>query len=123
MFALLAREPIPDTVLEKVSAGVAATIREETERSEARQARAWPVAAGLVAATLVLAALLMPWLGPGTTPEKVAPALVRSGDDPTLPASYGLGVEVLSTDGAVQVVDVTVGETQVVMIFDEGLDL
>jgi len=37
-----------------------------------------------------------------------------------LPAA---GVELLSSPGAARVVDLTVGETQVVMIFDEGLDL
>jgi hypothetical protein len=123
MFALLAREPIPDAVLDAVSDTVAAEIRHDEKRPAANRFRAWPVAAALAAAALLLVAILVPWSGPGTESRDVGPVVELPIDDAAVPASLGLGVEVLSTPGRAQVVDLTVGEMQVVMIFDEEVDL
>ena len=118
LFALLATRPVPQAILDEVSGRVAAAVRgEEAVRvrlpsPRLRTASAWAAAAALAAA------LLLPLAGgPGrTAPEDPAVAFAPA-------ATPRAGVQVVSSPGVSQVVDLTVGETQLVMIFDPGLDL
>jgi hypothetical protein len=118
LFALLASRPMPQSVLDRVSAGVAAAVRNEVPVSlrlpwrRARAASAWAAAAALASA------LLFPIIGgsPPSGPESAAVVLTPA-------AVPRAGVQVVSSPGVSQVVDLTVGETQLVMIFDSRLDL
>lgn len=108
--------------------------------------RAWARAAWTAAAVLVLglaAGLVWDALAPGPAPAPATGAAGRpvevaatttSADREAAAAALGLGpgasggaalhaVEVLDTPGEAQVVDFSVGETRVVMIFDKELDL
>ncbi len=114
LFALLALKPAPPDVLEDVSAAVAAEVREDVPTRQARvRVAAW--AAALLLAMLAAKALFGPLRAP--TGSKL-PGL-------TPPESAGVraGVELLSSPGSARVVDLAVGDTQVVMIFDERLNL
>ncbi len=125
LFALLATRPVPDAVLDAVSREVAAGIRREGRRPGASRWLAWGgVAAGLLLAATLAVPLYRP-LGPPAT------VVVDSGGgawaDPvtpqeTLPGREGLQLT-LAGDARPQVFDLAVGDVQVVMIFDEGLEL
>jgi hypothetical protein len=107
LFALLALRPIPGKTLERVSSGVTAAL-DGAERGPGEGRR---MVAGLAAA-IVLAALLGGALrGPLSPGSEGETAGERS------------HVAVLSPAGAAPVVDLTVGDTQVVMIFDERLEI
>ncbi len=111
IFTLLADFPAggeagEQEVLDRLSAGIRKHIR--TDRPTGR----WY---SLAAAALLVAALLAP----------SAAWLFR--DRPAVPlrtAAYPLAdVEVLSTPGEAQIIDLSVGDTQVVMIFDSRLEI
>lgn len=113
VFALLDEVEIPETLLLSVSAGVGAALdRQAPRRAWLRPAAAWAAAAGLALGLLV-------------------PAAVRRGPGPPLASSAAVvppraeraGIEALRTPGPAQVLDLTVGDTQVVMIFDAELAL
>jgi anti-sigma factor RsiW len=120
MFTLLADRPIPETVLDQVSGSVMEAIRLEQGRPPVRGRAEW-LRAGALAAGLALAALLGVRLaGPVDGPI----ASVAPGEGAPAPvASPRLGLELHGNDDSVEVFDLTVGETQVVMIFDERLEL
>lgn len=109
LFSLLAMRRMPVRVLDALSRDVALAIRGEVATpaslpaSSARRALAW--AAVLLLAVASGSLLLLPPVGPGRALPGVS------------------SVEVLSSPGAAKVVDFTVGETQLVMIFDEGIEL
>lgn len=116
LFLALRDDAVPQSVLEAVSAGVSAAIRDEApgRRRTARRVRLVAAAAGIV---LALAVAWWSGFGPAST-------------DPTPVAFQGpdgvpdrAGVQLLTSPGAAQVVDLTVGDTQVVMIFDDQLEL
>jgi len=118
LFALLAARPVQLDVLDQVSAGVAAAIRGESfaprrvRSSRFRTASAWAAAATLAAALLVpLAGRLQQ---PGRDRAAAAPAAAP------VPRA---GVQLVASPGPIQTVDLTVGETQLVMIFDPRLEL
>jgi ferric-dicitrate binding protein FerR (iron transport regulator) len=118
IFALLAARPIPQEILEQVSTRVAAAVRGAEALRPPVPSRRLRMASAWAAAAALAVALLLP-LGGGTgrpssddTAAIFAPA-----------ASPRAGVQVVSSPGVSQVVDLTVGETQLVMIFDAGLDL
>lgn len=117
LFALLAlREPRADA-LEEVSRSVAAGLAAERRSVlDAWRERGLPrLLPAAVAASAALAFVLAGLLGPvppGPNPPEFASADVRRAD-----------VRVTETGGPAQVVDLTVGDTQVVMIFAAEIDL
>lgn len=118
LFALLATRAVPAQALDRVSSGVAVAIREgraPTFRPSPRRllaASAWAAAAALAAALLVPSGG-----GAGRT--------VVAGDVAALVPRKATraGIEVVASPGVPQVVDLTVGETQIVMIFDPRIEL
>ena len=113
IFARLREVEIPAELLASVSDGVAAALDEEAPR------RLWlrPTAAWAAAAALAAAALLVPaWREPGPA-APVATARSQAVQTPRA------GITSLRTPGPAQVLDLTVGDTQVVMIFDAELKL
>lgn len=122
-FALLALRPVPQAALDRVSARIAAAIdpRHAAPLPGARRAvvAAWAGYAAAVLLAVAIAGLLAaPWRAPRLDDD---PADVAFSASPL--GAARAGVEVLSSPGAARVVDLAVGETQVVMIFDERLDL
>jgi hypothetical protein len=103
LFALLALEPVPGRVLQRFSAGLEQELRAESARRQVR--RRTGLAA--LAASLLLAALLSTYLA-GRPAAAATPAAM---------------FEVLDSPGAAQVVRMDLGGTELVMIFDEALDL
>jgi hypothetical protein len=113
IFAFLKDVEIPEALLRSVSAGVAAELDRAPRVPWLRPAAAWAAAAALALGLLVPAALHRGGLAP-TIPS--APAAVSA-------ASPRAGIEAIRTPGPAQVLDLTVGDTQVVMIFDAELSL
>ena len=115
IFALLRDVEIPEALLAAVSEGVSAELDRETGRRPwLRPAAAWAAAAGLACALLLPAASRRRPLAPLAA---VAPVVQTAADAPRA------GIESLRTPGPAQVLDLTVGDTQVVMIFDAELAL
>jgi len=121
-FGLLRLEPIPDGILERVSDGVSAELAREERRPSGRHRLAW----GALAASLLLAGMLGTYLWPGRDEAPLPDAATNRIDrlepapvEPAVPASM---IKVHSP-GDADVVKVTVGDTELVMIFDEALDL
>ena len=114
VFARLREIEIPPDLLEAVSRNVNAVLDREAPRGRwIRPAAAWAAAAALAIAVLVPAALR-----PVPLPTHVA--VVPAPATPELPRA---GITSLRTPGPAQVLDLTVGDTQVVMIFDAELSL
>jgi hypothetical protein len=109
LFALLALDEVPAWTLSAVSAGIASDL------SRPPRLR-WGAASSWAASLLLGAALVAGFLARPPMPKP---------DETFSTPARGLraGVAVLSSPGEARVVDLTVGETQVVMIFDSGLDL
>jgi anti-sigma factor RsiW len=123
IFSLLGTRFLPAGLLDEVSAAVSETIRGGERREPLRTA--W-LRVGSLAAGLALAAFL--GIGLAGSPEPVAgPAAALEVAAPTSVATKArparLGLDLRDADAMVQVLDLTVGETQVVMIFDERLEL
>ena len=124
LFALLALEPIPAEALEALSGRVTAELDRQDDR-RGTGAR-WGLV-GSLAASLLLAGLFSGYLatrpalptldarGPATDVVEIEPSLGRT-------SSPG-GIELISSPGEAQVLELSVGETQVVMIFDDELDI
>ncbi|MDX1389301.1 MAG: hypothetical protein R3344_08925 [Acidobacteriota bacterium] len=119
VFALLKRRPIPEAILDEVTAGVIAGIDAGASAPARRfgpgNARVW--AWGAVAAAVILAVALV--LVPRTESPAPETAVAEAGLD----AAPRSTVTVIDSPGDAQLVDLTVGETQVVMIFDREMDL
>lgn len=123
LFSLLAIEPVPDDVLERVSRGVEDAMAAEVERETGRRWVAW----GSLAASLLVAAVLGAYLwnqAPITAP---APAVADSGagmsapaPEATIPAGM---IEFLESPESAEVVEMSVGDVEVVMIFDEAMEI
>ena len=105
LFALLSEAPIPAQVLEAVSTGTARRLAEPT-----RVSRMPAVAAAAAALAIVSGGLLFR----GELAPPTAPALA------VVPRA---GVEVQGGAPVSQVVDFTVGDTQVVMVYNPELEL
>ncbi len=120
---LLRHVPVPEKTLEEVSASVALALRREdrsrlaTARAVGRLPRPVAWAAALVGAALLAAAVYRFPAGRGGRPAEV-PAGKAPGT-----AAARARVEVLAPLGASPAVDLTVGDTQVVMVFSEELEL
>ena len=120
VFCLLADSPIDETELEDLSSRVLEEI-EGDKRDHGSLARVTVV----IAASFLLAALTVPFM---VTPGPIGPSVddqvtstVPNSISPYQPAATE--VEILATPGFSRVVDMTVGETKVVMIFDERLEI
>lgn len=115
IFARLRDVEIPPELLASVSQGVSAALDREVPRPTwIRPAVAWAAAAALAIAVLVPAAL---------RPHPQAPPVVAVAAPAAAPVTPRAGIESLRTPGSAQVLDLTVGDTQVVMIFDAELKL
>ena len=115
IFARLRDVEIPPELLASVSQEVSAALdREVPQRTWIRPAVAWAAAAALALAVLVPAAL---------RPHPTAPPVVAVAAPAAAPETPRAGIESLRTPGPAQVLDLTVGDTQVVMIFDAELAL
>lgn len=126
LFSLLALEPIPDTVLARISRGVSDEIAREARRSRSRRR----YALGALAASLLLAGFLGLYLrveqgAPDTSrdPGRLAerePAPVRLPEE-VIPAAL---LEVLDSPGSADVVQISVGgNVDFIMIFDAEFGL
>ena len=117
LFSLLALEPVPESVLARVSLGATDGIARESRRVSSRRI----YALGSLAASLLLAAFVGIYLwGPGGGAE--APArpvqVVDVESKPTadvVPAGF---FEMLDSPGSAEVVNLSMEELDFVMIFD-----
>ena len=105
LFALLSDTPVPQHVLDAVSAGTSRRLGEPAGVS-----RMPAIAAAVAAAAIVSGALL---LRPELPPTAV----------PALAVVPRAGVEVQGGAPVSQVVDFTIGDTQVVMVYNPELEL
>ncbi len=122
LFALLALAPIPKADLDAVSAEVAHRAgRERGSFGELLQERAWPrrVAAAAVV-VLALAAGYVMREGKRIEPEAISQRVPQPVEPTALPHA---DVAVDSPRGVSQVIDMTVGDTQVVMVYNKDLNL
>lgn len=118
LFSFLALRSVPAPLLERVSSSVREAIASPPAGPSARRV----ALAGWAAAVLLAATAAGLLRAPGEPFPAVAEEAERRA-----PASAGgdrrAAVDLLSSPGSARVVDLAVGETQVVMIFDEGIDL
>lgn len=120
LFALLALEPVPAAFLERLTAAVDQAVPRVAGRSTGVER--WGLAS--LAASLVLASLVGAYLWEreaATVPSgSAAERLVEAVEQPAGPA-----FELLSSPGTatVQVLDLPLGDSRLVMIFDKDLDL
>lgn len=122
LFTILALEPVPADVLDRVSRGAEAAIAEGQRRSAIRRTYAW----GSLAASIVVAGLLGAYFwtqrGPDAPPDR--PAVVDAIPAPARDAAIPAGmIELLDSPGSADVVEMTVGDVEVVMIFDEAMGI
>lgn len=122
LFAFLALPPVPAGALERLGAGLARELDRGTPR---RPSWRIPFAAAGLAASLILAGFFGLYALHATRVESpfaaipaAPPATVAS--EREAPAS---GIQLISSPGEAQVLELTIGETQVTMIFDEALDI
>ena len=118
LFALLALEPVPENLLDRLSEGVAEGIADSAAvPARGLLRRRW----ASIAASLLLAGAFSTYLldrdGQRTEPAP-SPAISIAEERSAEPA-----FELLSSRGTAQVVDMSVGGERFVMIFDEELDL
>jgi hypothetical protein len=115
---MLSTREMPEGLLDRASDGVVSAIDTGTGASPG-VARPWNLrTAGALAAGILLALALV--LFTGKTPETGSPAQPVAELAEIAP---GASVALLDTPGEARVVDLTMGETRVVMIFDQELDL
>ena len=121
LFALLATEPVPADVLEQVSERTAASIAAERAPRRAVPGWAW----GALAASILLAGMFVTYVNrPAVDAPLPLPELASAQSPAPQPAAIPAGmIEVLKTPGEADVVEMTVGDVEVVMIFDEELGI
>jgi len=106
LFALLADAPIPARILDQVSAGAAHKVAAASRPAPLRAVAVAAALAAVVSGAVILRSNVVP------PPEVAAAAPVPRAD-----------VEVRAGDSVSQVVDFTVGDTQVVMVYNPELQL
>jgi hypothetical protein len=118
IFMLLGSESPPADKLDRLAAEVERRIEGEGSLHRFRQRMRALVP---VAASIILAGLL----GIYTTINRVqSPLGMAAAVEPYLEASApSEGIELISSPGDAQVMEFTVGDTQILMIFDEALDI
>ena len=122
LFSVLALEAVPAEVLESVSERAGRAIRLEGLPGRRRRAYAW----GSLAASILVAGLLGAYFwGEGRrTPPPAGPVVVDAVQAPASEAAIPAGmIELLGSSGGADVVAMSVGEVEVVMIFDEAMDI
>lgn len=133
LFGLLALRPIPVAQLDRLSERVEAAIdRESTPAGAGAVRRRF---AG-IAASLLLAAGFLGYMQRHerrmtVTADSRSHAVTAAHTTPATPTAVSWvapldtprSIEVLETPGTAEIVDFAVGDTQVVMIFDEELDI
>jgi hypothetical protein len=118
LLALLALASPPQEAMERLSARVAGGV---DRLGASRRGRGAGFVAS-IAATLLLAAILGGYLVRQGPPAPPAARPVANGWSAAAEPAPG-GVELISSPGEAQVVELSIGGTQVVMIFDEALDI
>jgi hypothetical protein len=124
LFALLATEAPPPEVLDRLSHRVAAAVAAAPSRRPGRPAWAY----GAIAASIVAAGVFGAYLwesGSSGAPDPAPPRRVAREVRPPAPISdrpAGM-IEVLDSPGEADVVEMAVGDVQVVMIFDREFPL
>lgn len=118
MFRALCGEPLPEAVLEAVSDTVLRVIAADLQADRARRRRAWlaTAAAALLGAAFGSTAFHGPAREPASVARTAEIDAIRAHDDHA-------DVRVTTTSDEVRIVDLTVGGNQVVMIFDERMQL
>ena len=123
LFSVLALEPVPADVLDRVSRRAEAAIAREERRSAIRRTYAW----GSLAASILVAGLFGAyfWTHRGLdAPPPDRPAVVDVIPAPAPDAAMPAGmIELLDSPGSADVVEMTVGDVEVVMIFDEAMGI
>ena len=120
-FALLSRAPIPETALDRLSGRIAAAVDSLDPRSRFAGRRWFGAAA--VAASMLLAALVGALLWTHEMPEEQVARIDEIGFlQPLVDEVAEMRLVAIPGDQA-QVFDLTIGETQVLMIFDESIEL
>ena len=121
LFGVLALDPLPDGILDRLDAGLAEQLDGVRPDGTRRRLTAW---AGL-AASFVLAAVLGTYVVTRGPVSPGAPSGIAQ--DTTAVPARGLAaaqsMELISSPGSARVLDLTVGEVDLVMIFDEALQL
>lgn len=117
-FALLCLAAVPEEALERLSRRI----------DEAIRPAHWTYRYASVAASLLLAAVLGGYLltRPATAPvaSLAGPRIEFVEAGPAIESETAAGsIELVSSPGNAQVLDLTVGETQVVMILDAAMDI
>ena len=124
LFALLADQAIPQALLDSVSAGVVAGIDAQAPGSRGSEP-AWARRAVVaVAASVLLAFTAVYFTSSGPrfdVREGMGEGVSRVADVHGI--TPGAQLVLLDSPGDAQVMDLTVGETQVVMIFDREFDI
>jgi len=113
VFALLGAAAVPTEVLERLTLAV------ESGLPPRPAARGWWPAAAALAASLLLTAMFGTYVSRLGSPEPATRAGLAAIELPAPPRT----VELISSPGRAEVVDLAVGETRVVMIFDRDLDI
>jgi hypothetical protein len=123
LFSTLALEPVPAEVLDRVSQGAASAIARERRRSATRRAYAW----GSLAASILIAGLLggYVWTQRGLEPTRpprpeVVDVIRAPAPEAAIPAAM---IEILDSPGNADVVEMIVGDVEVVMIFDREMGI
>jgi anti-sigma factor RsiW len=117
-FALLSQAVVPQEALDRLSRRVA-----ERTAPIRRSYRYASLAASLLLAALFGGYLLTrPTTDPGAGVAAPRVEIVEIDAAPQADTTAG-SVQVISSPGTAQVLDLTVGETQVVMILDEAMDI
>ena len=120
VFALLARAPLPKDRLEQLSERVDRALDRLEPRVPARR-DVFRVAS--IAASLLLAAVLGAMLWNHEMPAKRVAELDEIDMLPPLEEEVA-GIRLVATPGGeAQVLDLVIGETQILMIFDESIEL
>ena len=118
VFALLSRAPLPEEKLEQLSARIETALDELQAPLPVRR-RVFRIAS--IAASLLLAAVLgaVMW-----THEVPARGTMFAELEPLGVDEDVAGIRLVSTPGGeAQVLDLSIGETQILMIFDESIEL
>jgi hypothetical protein len=116
LFALLADTPIPTSLLDALSVEVARRAGDDrVSVGAAALGLSWPRRLAATAALVLM--IVSGYATVGVRRSRVAP------ETPEVTAARRADVEVRSGDGVSQVIDLTVGETQIVMVYNGDLKL